>query len=157
MKIARPNRKRHSYRQRLVAPPEDVFPLLCPVRELEWVRGWNPRLVLSDSGVAEPDCIFVMPGEPEDTIWIVTLHDPESHRVEMILVTPNRTVGKLEVALARDGNGGTVADVAYTHTSLGDAGDRFLDEFTADRYRGFMETWETELNHYLATGTKLAE
>ncbi len=155
MKLARPNRIRHSYTQRIDATPEAVFPLLCPVRELEWTRGWNPSLVLSDSGVAEAGCVFVTPGTPEDTIWIVTRHEPEHLRLEMLLVTPHRTVGKLEISLRGDGEGGTAAEVAYTHTSLGPRGDAFLEGFTEDAYRELMESWEAELNHFLSTGEKL--
>ena len=35
MKIVAPNRATRAYTQTLVAPPEAVFPLLCPVREAD--------------------------------------------------------------------------------------------------------------------------
>lgn len=41
MDIRQPKRVRHSYTQSLIAPPGKVFPLLCPVREKEWVSDWN--------------------------------------------------------------------------------------------------------------------
>ena len=37
MNIARPNRVTRSYTQRLIAAPAAVFPLLCPVREADWI------------------------------------------------------------------------------------------------------------------------
>ncbi len=157
MKLSCPNRKSHSYTQSLNAAPNQVFPLLCPVRENEWARGWNPSLVLSNSGVAEADCIFLTPGTSEDTIWVVTRHESEQLRLEMLMVTPNRTVGKLEIALSEVGADKTAAEVTYTHTSLGPEGDEFLDTFTEDWYRQFMKDWEAELNHFLATGRQLAD
>jgi hypothetical protein len=30
-----------------------------------------------------------------------------------------------------------------------------LEEFTDEHFRGFMEIWEKELNHFLSTGTRL--
>ena len=36
--------------QVLNAPPATVFPLLCPVREAEWVPGWTVRMIHSASG-----------------------------------------------------------------------------------------------------------
>jgi hypothetical protein len=36
----------HEYKQHNVAPPEKVFPLLCPVREGDWAPGWKYRLIL---------------------------------------------------------------------------------------------------------------
>src|SRR6266481_7636473 len=59
MQITKPNRATHTYRQTLRAPPAKVFPLLCPVREAEWAEGWLPELVISSSGIAEGDCVFL--------------------------------------------------------------------------------------------------
>jgi len=50
MKIVKPKRATRCYTQHLVAAPNAVFPLLCPVREAEWIRGWDPSLVVSASG-----------------------------------------------------------------------------------------------------------
>ena len=47
-----------AHTMRLKGNPEKVFPLLCPVREYEWVEPWRCDLVYTDSGVAELDCIF---------------------------------------------------------------------------------------------------
>ena len=46
---------------------EQRFPLLCPVREREWLAGWNPTIVHTKSGVAEPGCGFVTIG-PEGVV-----------------------------------------------------------------------------------------
>ena len=116
MKTARPNRITHRYTQSLNAAPEQVFPLLCPVRELEWARAWNPSLVLSHSGVIEADCVFVTPGESEDTTWIVTRHDPERFRLEMVTVMPDSIVGKLEIVPSLARNHTTAAEIAYSQS-----------------------------------------
>lgn len=157
MHTTTPNRVSHSYTQSLIAPPEEIFPLLCPVREAEWVPGWDPELVISESGVAELDCVFITQGAPNNSIWVVTRYEPESYLLEMLKITPGLTVGKLEIKLAAKDDGKTAAEVAYTYTSLGPRGDAFLDEFTTTAYRGFMETWERELNHYLSTGSKIED
>lgn len=156
MKLSRPNRKSHSYTQSLNAAPEKVFPLLCPVREKDWVKGWDPLMVLSNSGAAEIDCVFVTPGTSEDTIWVITHHEPEEFRLEMLMITPHRTASKLEIGLSEAGPGKTAALVTYTHTSLGPEGDKYLGDFTEDWYQQFMEHWEAELNHFLTTGAHLA-
>lgn len=44
MKIVKPNRVSRTYTQQLCAEPEEVFPLLCPVREADWIEGWESRL-----------------------------------------------------------------------------------------------------------------
>ena len=156
MNIQSPRRAAHRYVQHLVAEPARVFPLLCPVREADWIDGWNPLLVASDSGVAEPDCIFMTTAEPHDAIWYVTRHEPEAGFVEMLKITPGVTACRLSIVL-RATDTGCDATVTYRHTSLGtQAGDAFVDSFTAAHYEQFMRDWEARLNHYLMHGTALA-
>jgi hypothetical protein len=145
----------HSWVQHLNASPEDVFPLLCPVRETEWVNGWSPELVLSHSGVAEPGCIFIMPDKTAESIWVTTEY-VAAERIAFLKVTPERTVGEIDIRLHREGASGTALDVTYTYTALSRAGEDDVGAFTATAYRAFMEEWERELNHFLDTGKKLA-
>ena len=56
----RGNRITHEYTQTNAAPPSAVFPLLCPVRETDWVPGWQYRMIYSLSGM-EAGCVFATP------------------------------------------------------------------------------------------------
>lgn len=154
MNIRQPNRVTHSYTQRLAGPPRKVFPLLCPVREADWIDGWQPVLVLSQTGFAEPDCVFVTPAEPQDAIWFVTRHEPARGFIEMIKITPTVTACKLTIVVRAAGTG-SEADVTYSHTSLGPQGVTFIASFTAEYYVAFMREWEERINHYLVHGTAL--
>lgn len=151
MKIVAPHRVRRTYRQHIVAPPETVFPLLCPVRECDWVQDWDPLLVVSAGGVAETDCIFVTSDGGRESTWIVTRLDPASWTIELVKVTPGVTVGQIHVTLAAE-PGGTAAEITYQHTALGEAGRALVDGFTDEFYESFMKEWEMSMNHYLATG-----
>jgi hypothetical protein len=153
MEVSKPNRVTRTYVQHLVAPPETVFPLLCPVREVEWAAGWRPIQVFSNSGLAEPDCVFVTESSPSDTLWFVTRHEPESWFLEMLRVTPGVTACKLQIQLSPTVSG-CDARVTYSHTSLGPAGDKFVAGFTEAYYETFMKAWQGQLNHFLLTGTK---
>jgi hypothetical protein len=150
MQISKPKRVTRTFEQRLVAPPERVFPLLCPVREGDWIEGWDPLFVLSESGVAELDCVFATETNGRRAIWIVTRHDPP-HDVEMVYVNANVTVCKLTIRLSTSPEGCS-ALVTYSHTSLGTEGDAFVASFTAELYTARMVDWETRLNYYLQTG-----
>jgi hypothetical protein len=154
MRITKPNRATHSYRQRLCAPAARVFPLLCPVRETEWAEDWLPELVISSSGVAERDCVFVTPDKSGKAIWYVTRHEPENWFVEMLKIVPGLTACRLEIQLTASGDE-CFADVTYSHTSMGPAGDEFVARFTADQYQKFMLAWERELNRFLKNGCRL--
>ena len=58
--ISKPRRIKHSFTQSIKGTPEQVFPLLCPVRETDWIPGWTTDWVISNSGLAEQNCIFQM-------------------------------------------------------------------------------------------------
>ncbi len=148
MNIVKPHRATHSYTQNLLAPPQAVFPLLCPVREADWVDGWDPLCVISQSGVAEADCVFVTAASPLDAVWYVTHHEPQNLLVEMIKITPQVTACRLRIELSAAACG-SHALVTYSHTSLGSAGDAFVASFTEDFYRDMMQNWETQMNDYL--------
>lgn len=154
MRTTKPVRVSHTYRQTLKASPQRVFPQLCPVREAEWAAGWAPLEVVSASGVAEPDCVFVTPAEPQDAIWYITRHESNNLLVEFLKITPGVTACRIVIQLSGNEDE-CVADITYTHTSLGPRGDEFVAGFTAERYRQFMQDWEHELNHFLVTGTRL--
>jgi len=70
----------------------------------------------------------------------------------MFKVTPEFTVGKLQISLSAQGKTGTNATIAYEFTSLGPLGDTYLETYTAQWYEKFMQVWERQMNHYLETG-----
>lgn len=154
LNVREPVRATRRYTQRLVAAPEAVFPLLCPVREADWIEGWEPLLVVSASGYAEPDCVFTTPGTPTNAIWYITRHEPMAGFVEMLKITPGVTACRLTIQL-RAAQVGSEADITYSHTSLGPQGDAFVSGFTDEFYREFMRDWEARINHYLRHGTAL--
>ncbi len=154
MQISKPNRVIRSYTQHLIAAPTEVFPLLCPVREADWIDGWDPLLVISSSGFAEADCAFVTAAKPHNAIWYVTRHEPEIGYVEMIKITPSVTACRLSIQL-RATEEGSEAVVTYSHTSLGPEGDSFVKSFTEEHYLQFMKDWESRMNHYLTHRTPL--
>ena len=152
MQVIAPVRVTRTFTQRLVAEPAAVFPLLCPVREADWIEGWDPGIVISTAGVAERDCVFTTRADATDAIWYITRHEPAAGFVEMLKITPLVTACRLTIQL-RPAAGGCEANVTYSHTSLGEAGDRFVAAFTEDAYVQAMRQWESRLNHYLRHGT----
>lgn len=144
-----PTRIAHSYTQHLEAPPRDVFPLLCPVRERDWVEGWDPTWILSVSGVVEEDCVFATEDEHGESVWIVTDHDPELYRLRMYKLTPGLVLTRVDIRLLPLRDSATSAEVHYSYTALSEAGEAWVAERTADWYLRFMEKWEQALNAYL--------
>ncbi len=156
MKIIKPKRRKHTCVQIWKAAPDKVFPLLCPVRETDWIPGWDPKLVVSNSGVMERDCLFVEPETPSDAIWIVTSYEPNRF-VEMYKTVPEVTVSKFSIRLDPGQENTTRACVFYEHTAIGQKGEKVVDDFTADSFTEFMNYFEAAINHYLTTGQIIGE
>jgi len=149
MQIFNPVRVKRSYTQKLRGSPDEVFPLLCPVREGEWTRGWDPLAVYSNSGVAERDCIFTTGNEEPESIWVITEHDPARHALEIIKVSPGVTVGRISIRLSEGDSGGASAKVEYMYTAIGPDGEEFVQGYSQEFFDKFMQFSESALNAFL--------
>lgn len=143
---------------RIQARPDRVFPLVCPVREKDWLDGWECELIYSESGFAEKGCVFIST-EPDGlgTIWTITTHDREHLEIEFARITPGSRVGLVHLGLTDHRDGTTGMAVCYTYTALADAGNRFIESFTQEHFKDTMRWWERSMNHYLQTGERLSK
>ena len=151
MRIEKPVRVRRTWTQHIKAPPDQVFQLLCPVRECDWVQGWKPAQVIAESGFAERDCVFTTSDQGQEAVWVFTEWDPDKGHVELIKVTPGVTVGHITVRLTAEPKG-TAAEITYMHTALSEEGRRFVENFSETFYARFMKEWQEAMNHYVETG-----
>ncbi len=145
-----------TYRQTINAKPEVVFPLLCPVREAEWLDGWHYTMIYSVSGLVEEGAVFSTsnPGE-EDTVWIVTRHDRTARCVEFARFTPRSRVCLLKIAVLALGDDRSHVDISYNYTSIGPAESRFIESWSETEFLDAATFWETSMNHFLKTGERL--
>ncbi|NOX33202.1 MAG: hypothetical protein GXP56_05620 [Deltaproteobacteria bacterium] len=145
-----------SYCQTINAEPEKVFPLLCPVREAEWLEGWKYNLIYSETGFAEEGCVFstAYKGE-ENTIWIITKHDKDNHIVEFARFTPNSRTCVLTISVKSKGNNTSNVYITYNYTSISDEGNQFIDDFTETEFLDAVKFWEKSMNCFLEKGEKL--
>ena len=153
MSTFKAKRVSHKYTQTNDGPPEKVFPLLCPVREADWVPGWKYRLIFSESGVAEDGCVFSTPNDAgPDTVWMVTHYDPAAYQIAYAWVEPGMIATQLRISLAPAPGDKTTTRICYLYTGLSPAGNAVLERYTPEWFRSKMESWERAINHYLATG-----
>jgi hypothetical protein len=153
----------HEYTQTNPALPEEVFPLLCPVREGDWLPGWQYRLIYSDSGIAELGCVFTTPNPPasapssqsnSETTWIVTDYDPAAFRIMYVWIKPGLIITELRIQLTAAGEGTTRNHIRYRYTGLSEDGNRELAGYDQGWFESKMRNWERTMNHYLRTGEK---
>jgi hypothetical protein len=138
------------YRQTLHAERERVFPLLCPVREKDWLPGWDARLIHSESGVAEPRAVFTTQSDSgAQIIWLVAEHQ-RTHRVHLVRWHPESMVVDIELDLSSPMPDTTWLDIRYTYTATSPAGRAQIEAMTLSLWHAQMENWQHHLNAWLA-------
>jgi hypothetical protein len=149
------NRIIRSYIMNIDGTPNDVFPLLCPVREYDWIQPWQCEIVYTDSGIAELDCVFKtnFPDDgPEDT-WVVSRYEPDKY-IEFVRINSLRSI-RYSIELNQQDNGSTQAKWEQVITGLNSEGDVFVAGLTDETFFERMETLQNMINHYLKTGEML--
>ncbi len=137
------------------APAKEVFPLLCPVREYDWIESWRCKLLFSESGAAENNCIFTTdrPGEGKRT-WVVSRYEPPK-AVEFVIFQGHRLVVRLDLYLSEEGDGSTQIRVTHTITALNEEAAADMKQLEPAAIQRRWQGLEKALNHYLKTGACL--
>lgn len=155
MKVSTPERARHRQTFSVTGDANTVFALMCPVRECDWLESWQPGIVLSDSGLVEPECVFTSSDANGESTWLVPDHDPVGRRIRLVKFTPGFTVCLLEIEVGPGAGSTCEVSVCYSYTALSDEGARFVAEFTAAHYQEIMAHWQSAIQHYLDHGQPL--
>jgi hypothetical protein len=148
-------RRQRSTVMHLDADPKTVFPLLCPVRETEWIDSWRCEVVYTDSGRAEADCVFktAFPGDGPEDVWVVSRYEPP--RVIEFIRTNALRVMRYTITL-EPAVPGARAVWTQVMTGLNPEGDRFVAALDDAAFTRRMAELERMLNHFLTTGRMLA-
>ncbi len=148
--------KTFTYKQINTGNVDDVFPLLCPFREKDWLEDWDYKMIHSNSGLVEKDCVFTTQyNEEKETVWHVTQYDKESYLIEFSRVTPGENVVRINIELKPIDNETTEANISYQYTALNEKQNSYIENGLAEQFEVSMRWWEKAINYYLATGVML--
>lgn len=138
------------------AAVEEVFPLLCPTRENDWLPNWEEMcdLIWSESGFAEMGAIFRTRYDEFKETWIVSRYDyPE--RIEFVRYNPN-LITCMAIELERRGEQ-TGAKWSQSRVAISDEGKMILDRESQKSYTILIHKLEILLNYYASTGKMMDE
>ena len=87
------------------ATVEEVFPLLCPKKEEEWIPGWECETIWSKSGYNEEGAIF-RTTKPYDTelYWITLQYDIDKKIVDFLITAPRLYMFRFKIDIEVNGN-----------------------------------------------------
>lgn len=138
----------------LNAAPEEIFPLLCPIREYDWIPYWRCELLYSRSGIAEAGCVFATDLDDQygRETWVVSCYEP-NRRIAFVRTGMLRSM-RFGIDLFSQDNG-TLLQARQEITGLSAEGNALVANSSADDYRTQMEDLMAMLRHYLKTATML--
>ena len=149
-------RRHFTFETTLCAAPSLVFPLLCPVREYEWIEHWRCELLHSATGAAESGCVFrtAFPDSWGPEVWVVSRFEPCEH-IAFVRTGSLRTM-RYAIRLLPEGQGARIL-WHQEITALNAEGDALLRGATREAFELQMRRLNSMLDHYLATGAMLRD
>ena len=134
----------------LKADAKTVFLLLCPVKEVDWIAGWEDicTLVYTDSGIAEEGCVFKTDTQEEGkALWLCSHYDAESTKISYIKHIIDKTIIKWDMVV-RDTESGSAIDMVYNITSLSKESVEFSKQMDAG-LKTLFNNIERQINDYV--------
>ena len=148
-------------RFKLSAVPAEIFPLLCPVLEYDWLPGWTCTMYFSDCGFAEKDAIFhTRENLGKKVVWTCIAYEPDTF-IEYLMVSGTDAVVRLSIRLEGGGGGvdtggikrGTEVTWRMLFTLTSSISIKVLGKaFSEAAFNKMMTNRKRELQYYLDDG-----
>ena len=109
-------RRNYSFTGTWHATAEQIFQLLCPAREADWIPKWSAKILYSSTGYAEDKCIFETPADSAagEGVWTFSSYK-QNQLVEYVGFGPDSvTHGRVTVSENSDGTTSATWDISVT-------------------------------------------
>jgi hypothetical protein len=132
------------------ATVEEVFPLLCPKREEEWIPGWECETIWSNSGYNEKDAIF-RTTKPYGTelYWTTIQYDIHERIVDFLITAPRLYIFRFKIELNVNSDGSLAITFRQTFNSISEEGNAFIERYRNDDFGGRLKNLEEFMNRHL--------
>lgn len=156
MKSKNKNRQLFEYTIHIQASPDQIFPLLCPVREYEWIPEWDCTMLYSESGIAELGCVFSTNLDERfgEEVWVIS-HYVNEKKIGFVRTGKYRST-RYEITLTLTDKSTTLQWMQEI-TGLNPKGDELVASYSETEFTSMMTSLQDMLNHFLKTGNPLSE
>lgn len=122
-----------------------AFSMFTPEGERAWVDGWDPMPIYPDQITFSTDTVFELFQEGERSIWTILKADSAAMEVEYIYIVLISRITRVRIKVQPVTPERCSVNVEYVVTGFTDAGDRFVDGFTAGMFSRKMQIWQQRL------------
>ena len=138
---------------KLSHPVARVFPMFQPEGEKSWTAGWNPQYVWPRDGLPREGLVFTHDnGKGGESIWTMTRFDPQDHRIEYTVVSPESHVTRIQIRCNETLPGATSTTISYAVTPISERGLSVLKQFAPRDYEDRINAWQMAIDHFFDTG-----
>jgi hypothetical protein len=132
------------------AAVEEVFPLLCPKKEEEWIPGWECETIWSNSGYNEEGAVF-RTIKPYDTelYWTTLQYDINNKVVDFLITAPRLYMFRFKIELNMNSDGLLTIMFTQVFTSITEEGNTFLKHYRSEDFKGRLKNLEEFMNRHL--------
>jgi hypothetical protein len=124
-----------------------TWPLFGADQERVWAPGWQPLFIWPEQPADLPGMVFKVRHADSTAVWVNTLLDRTTGRIQYVYVIPDVLVTVISLNLKALGTS-THVDVLYERTALdAAANDRVSAMAANDRIAG--AGWSRQINAYL--------
>ncbi|BEP28391.1 hypothetical protein [Helicovermis profundi] len=149
-------RIKRKFRQTIYGNKQEVMTLLCPVREREWLNGWNYKMIYSESGFAEKGCIFETDNDFGSYKWVMTKYDINDYKIQFVKFIQDEMIVIIDIDLLDNDEKMIYCDITYTFTAINDnVIDKMHQDNREESFEEHMKLWENSMNYYLKNGSML--
>jgi hypothetical protein len=136
---------------RVRADLDDVFPLLCPKREEDWIPGWQCETIWSQSGYNETGAIF-RTTKPYDTelYWHTLQYDKAAKVVDFLITAPYKFMLRYRIQLTTESKGSLNLHFTQTFTAISKEGNQLLAQYKTEDFAGRLQALGELIGKYLA-------
>jgi hypothetical protein len=128
----------------------EVFPLLCPKKEEDWIPGWECETIWSHSGYNEPGAIF-RTTKPYGTelYWTTLQYDINHKLVEFLIIAPHLYMFRFKIELDVNQDGVITITFTQTFTSVSEEGNTYLQRYEHEDFQGRLKALSGYMHQYL--------
>lgn len=139
----------HSFHFLIHAPLGSAAPLFGPEGERSWAgKEWDPQFLYPQPAKDVQGAVFTVQQGDRKSVWVTTLFDVGSGRMQYVSVVPGIRASTVDVRLTAVDASTTSVEVTYVRTALDDSANeevRALGE--SDRQEG--PHWQEAIETYL--------
>jgi len=129
---------------------EDIFPLLCPKKEEEWIPGWECETIWSNTGYNEDGAIFkTLKPYGAELYWTTLKYDIKNRIVDFLITAPHLYMFRFTIELFIAGNGIIKLIFSQVFTSVSEEGNALLKLYESEDFDQRLKYLEELMHRYL--------